>query len=325
MIVMTNLQLAMLALVISYCIVYLGIPKAIPIIQRFKLGQEIREEGPKSHYKKAGTPTMGGVVIQLGILVSVLLMALFIKKIDWFSLIMVLTYGVIGFIDDYIKVSQKHNLGLTVIQKLILQIVTAILFTIWAYTHSNIGSVMILPFLGAIDFGIFYIPITFIAIVAITNAVNLSDGLDGLCSGISSITMVFFLIIALQENEEITAIFGAAFIGACLGFLRYNSFPASIFMGDTGSMGLGGGLAAIAIKTHMEIFFLIAGFMFVLEALSVVIQVGYFKYSHGKRVFRMAPIHHHFELGGWKETKVVIVFWTWTAICVCFAFFLYSL
>lgn len=319
---MNNLQLAMLAFLIAYGIVWVGIPQAIPLINKLKLGQEIRKEGPKSHYKKAGTPTMGGIVITIGILVSTLLMAFFTHVIDLFTLLMVVTYGIIGFIDDFIKVTKKHNEGLTVKQKFALQIITAALFSLWAFTHEYIGPYMYFPFLGLVSFGYFYLPITFIAIVAITNAVNLSDGLDGLCSGVSSIVMIFFLVISFRLDDVALVVFASSFIGACVGFLYYNCFPASIFMGDTGSMALGGGLAAIAIRTHMEIYFLIAGFIFVLEALSVVIQVGYFRTTKGKRFFRMAPIHHHFELGGWKETQVVIRFWIWTLICVMIAFIL---
>lgn len=268
---------------------------------------------------------MGGIVIQFGILLSSLIMAFFTSSIDWYTFIMVLVYGLIGFLDDYLKIKKKHNEGLTVIQKLLLQVVSALFFTIWAYTHSVIGTVMIVPFFGTVDFGIWYIPITFIAIVAITNATNLTDGLDGLCAGCSAIVMVFFLVCSMIFDEIDVVVFSAAFIGACLGFLVFNFNPAKIFMGDTGSLALGAGLVSIAIRTHLELYFLIAGFIFVLEALSVVIQVGYFKLSHGKRVFRMAPIHHHFELGGLPETKVVVDFWIYSILLVFIAFFIFSL
>lgn len=310
----------MLALILAYVAVWIIMPRFIPILKRLKFGQEIRELGPKSHLKKAGTPTMGGIVIILGIFIAIAIVGLYLKAINWFLVLMTLVYGIIGFIDDYIKIKEKHNEGLTVIQKLLLQIISALFFTIWAYFHRKYGSMMYVPFVGLVDFGFWYVPITFIAILSITNAVNLSDGLDGLCAGISAIVMLFFLVVSSSYIENDIPVFAGAFIGACLGFLRYNSNPAEIFMGDTGSMALGGALAGIAIRTHMEIYFIIAGFLFVLEALSVLIQVGYFKATKGKRFFKMAPIHHHFELSGWKETRVVSVFYTWAAICVAIAF-----
>lgn len=319
---MSALQFSMIALIIAYAIVWFMMPAFLPVLHRLKFGQEIREEGPKSHLKKAGTPTMGGIVMIVALVFSVLISGLWCRQVDWYLLTMLLYYGLIGFIDDYIKVTKKHNEGLTVIQKLVLQIFGALLFTVWAYSHPVIGTDLLVPFVGMVNFGYWYLPVTFIAIVAVTNAVNLADGLDGLCSGVSSIVMLFFLTASLSYGDPATPVFAGAFIGACLAFLRYNSNPADVFMGDTGSMALGGGLIGIAIMTHLQIYFLIAGFIFVLEALSVVIQVGYFKLSHGKRVFRMAPIHHHFELGGWKETRVVSVFYSWTALCVAVAYLL---
>lgn len=310
----------MISLILAFLIVWFLMPVTIPLLKRLKFGQEIRELGPQSHLKKSGTPTMGGVAIIIGLIISTVLIGWFFKAIDWYPVCMVLVYGLIGFIDDYIKIKEKHNEGLTVIQKFALQILAAIIFTYWGYTHRTIGTNVLVPFLGTVDFGIWYFPLTFIAIVAVTNAVNLSDGLDGLCSGVSAIVMVFFLINSIILLNAGSSIFAGAFIGSCLAFLRYNSHPAEVFMGDTGSLALGGGLIGIAIINHLELFFIIAGFIFVLEALSVVIQVGYFKISHGKRVFKMAPIHHHFELSGWKETRVVSVFYVWTAISVAVAF-----
>lgn len=318
----SNLQLSMLSLLVAFIAVWFIMPRVIPLLKQLKFGQEIRELGPKSHYKKAGTPTMGGIVIIIGILIGVFVIAVYTMEIDWYLVSIMFVYGLIGLIDDYIKIKQKHNEGLTVIQKLLLQIVTALIFTLWAYFSRRLGSQLFVPFFGLVDFGFWYLPLTFIAIISITNAVNLSDGLDGLCAGISSIVMIFFLVVSVALPESYTCTFAGAFIGANLGFLRYNSNPAEIFMGDTGSMALGGALAGIAIRTHMEIYFLICGFLFVLEALSVLIQVGYFKATKGKRFFRMAPIHHHFELGGWKETRVVSVFYTWAAISVAIAFIL---
>ncbi|MGI6108256.1 MAG: phospho-N-acetylmuramoyl-pentapeptide-transferase [Eubacteriaceae bacterium] len=316
---MSNLQIGMLSLLIAAVSVWLLVPAALPTLHRLHFGQSIREEGPKSHQKKSGTPTMGGLLIQAGILIAVCIAGLITGKFSWYLVLIMIVYGLIGFIDDFIKVSKKHNLGLNVAQKLILQIAAALFFTIYA-AHTT-GTALLVPFAGMVDFGFWYYPFTFFAIVAVTNAVNLTDGLDGLAAGCTAVVMIFFLVGSFALSPAYSA-FAGAVIGGCLGFIRNNSNPADIFMGDTGSMALGGALVGIAIVTRLQIFILIAGFIFVLEALSVVIQVGYFKISHGKRVFRMAPIHHHFELGGWSETRVVQVFWTLSALCTALAFLL---
>lgn len=236
-------------------------------------------------------------------------------------MIVMVAFGAIGFIDDFIKVSKKHNLGLRAWQKLVLQFVAALAIALYAAWTPAIGTELVIPFMGAtVDFGFWYVPFTFFAVVAVTNAVNLTDGLDGLASGVTAIVCLFFLAMAVALNQVSTAVFSGAVIGACLGFLRYNSNPAEIFMGDTGSMALGGAVIVMAIITRMQIFVLIAGLLYVIEALSVVIQVGYFKLTHGKRFFKMAPIHHHFELKGWSETRVVTVFWIVTAVFVALAF-----
>ena len=271
--------------------------------------------------KKSGTPTMGGLVIQGAVLIAVVIISLFTKKWDFFPLIVMVAFGAIGFIDDFIKVSKKHNLGLRAWQKLVLQFVAALAVALYAAWTPAIGTELVIPFMGTtVDFGIWYVPFTFFAVVAVTNAVNLTDGLDGLASGVTAIVCLFFLAMSVALNQVSTAVFSGAVIGACLGFLRYNSNPAEIFMGDTGSMALGGAVIVMAIITRMQIFVLIAGLLYVIEALSVVIQVGYFKLTHGKRFFKMAPIHHHFELKGWSETRVVTVFWIVTAVFVALAF-----
>ena len=316
---MTNLQIGMISLLISAVSVWILVPLFLPTLHRLHFGQSIREEGPKSHQKKSGTPTMGGLFIQAGVLIAVLIAALITGRISWYLILIMLVYGMIGFIDDYIKVSKKHNLGLNVWQKLVLQIAAALIFTFYA-AHTT-GTALLVPFAGLVDFGYWYYPFTFIAIVAVTNAVNLTDGLDGLAAGCTAVVMIFFLAGSLPFSPAYSA-FAGGVIGGCLGFLRKNSNPADIFMGDTGSMALGGALVGIAIVTQLQVYVLIAGMIFVIEALSVVIQVGYFKISHGKRVFRMAPIHHHFELGGWSETRVVQVFWVFSALCTALAFLL---
>ncbi len=318
---MDTLKISIVSLLVAFIIVWLVMPRVLPILHRLHFGQAIREEGPQSHMKKSGTPTMGGLVIQGAVLIAVIIISLFTKKWDFFPLIVMVAFGAIGFIDDFIKVSKKHNLGLRAWQKLVLQFVAALAIALYAAWTPAIGTELVVPFMGAtVDFGIWYVPFTFFAVVAVTNAVNLTDGLDGLASGVTAIVCLFFLAMAVALNQVSTAVFSGAVIGACLGFLRYNSNPAEIFMGDTGSMALGGAVIGMAIITRMQIFVLIAGLLYVIEALSVVIQVGYFKLTHGKRFFKMAPIHHHFELKGWSETRVVTVFWIVTAVFVALAF-----
>lgn len=318
---MDTLKFSIVSLLVAFIIVWLAMPRVLPILHRLHFGQAIREEGPQSHMKKSGTPTMGGLVIQGAVLIAVIIISLFTKKWDFFPLIVMVAFGAIGFIDDFIKVSKKHNLGLRAWQKLVLQFVAALAVALYAAWTPSIGTELVIPFIGTtVDFGIWYVPFTFFAVVAVTNAVNLTDGLDGLASGVTAIVCVFFLAMAVALDQVSTAVFSGAVIGACLGFLRYNSNPAEIFMGDTGSMALGGAVIVMAIITRMQIFVLIAGLLYVIEALSVVIQVGYFKLTHGKRFFKMAPIHHHFELKGWSETRVVTVFWIVTAVFVALAF-----
>ncbi len=315
-----GLKWGLMGLIIGFAVVYLLTPKVIPMLKRLKFGQTIREEGPQNHLEKAGTPTMGGVVIQLGIVVAVLILGFFLGNWDFFGLALVLYFGLIGFVDDYIKVVKKHNLGLRAGQKLVFQMIGALAFSFYAFNSSAIGSELLVPFTGKmVDLGIWYIPFTFFAIVALVNAVNLTDGLDGLASGVTLIVALFFFVGAVYLKQAVTAIFIGAVIGSCMGFLRYNSNPADIFMGDTGSMALGGSIVAMAIVTKLQFFILIAGLIFVLEALSVVIQVTYFKKTGGKRFFKMAPFHHHFELSGWSETRVVTVFWMMSGLFVSMA------
>ncbi|MEF9918659.1 MAG: phospho-N-acetylmuramoyl-pentapeptide-transferase [Eubacterium sp.] len=318
---MDSFKLSIISLFIAFGVVWFVTPRMLPLFHRLHFGQAIREEGPQSHLKKTGTPTMGGLIIQGAVLVAVVILGLFTHQLDFFPIFVMLAFGMIGFIDDYIKVSKKHNLGLRAWQKLVLQFVVAISVAIYAAYSPTIGTELFLPFIRkTVDFGFWFIPFTFFAVVSVTNAVNLTDGLDGLASGVTAIVLIFFLYCASVLSQVGSAIFSGAVIGGCLGFLRYNSNPADIFMGDTGSMALGGAVVVLAIMTRMQIFLLIAGLLYVIEALSVVIQVGYFKLTHGKRFFKMAPIHHHFELKGWSETRVVTVFWVATAIFVLIAF-----
>ena len=309
---------------VAFAVSMLVTARLIPFMKHKQFGQFIREEGPQAHLSKAGTPTMGGIAFIIGI-TAAMVVSMFMKGSMTSEKIAILlsmfAFGAIGFIDDYNKVAKKQNEGLTPKQKLILQLVFGIALAIYMMTKA--GTTMLIPFFGrTIDFGIMYIPFVVFIEVAMANAVNLTDGLDGLASSTSSIVACTFAIVGMTVHggNEPMAVAGQAVFGALLGFLLYNHYPAKIFMGDTGSMALGGVLSAMAIVGHMEWLLPIAGLIYVIEALSVIIQVTYFKKTGGKRVFRMAPIHHHFELGGWHETKVVRVFCLFTFVCCVIAF-----
>lgn len=302
-------------LVVAFCIAVIGTPLFIPILKRIKAGQSIREEGPQSHMVKTGTPTMGGIVIIFAVLITCLTSGILNTDMG-ILLASFVAFGLIGFIDDFVKVAMKRNLGLTAFQKLLLQVAISAGLAMYQSNVSVYGTTVFIPFINAYwDFGIFYIPFVAFVVVAMVNSVNLTDGLDGLAAGVTSIVAVFFALVGIDFfGMNATTVFCAALAGACLGFLMYNKYPAKLFMGDTGSLALGGGLAAAAILMNVELILPIAGGVYVAEALSVIIQVSSYKLRNGKRVFRMAPLHHHFELGGWKETKVVIIFWMVTLL-----------
>ena len=308
----------------AFAVSMLVTARLIPLMKHRQFGQFIREEGPQAHLSKAGTPTMGGIAFIIGTTVAIVA-SMFMKGSMTTEKIAILlsmfAFGAIGFIDDYNKVAKKQNEGLTPKQKLILQVVFGVALAIYMMTKA--GTAMLIPFFGkTVDFGIMYIPFVVFIEVAMANAVNLTDGLDGLAASTSSIVACTFAIVGMTVHggNEPMAVAGQAVFGALLGFLIYNHYPARIFMGDTGSMALGGVLSAMAIVGHMEWLLPIAGLIYVIEALSVIIQVTYFKKTGGKRVFRMAPIHHHFELGGWHETKVVRVFCLFTFVCCVIAY-----
>lgn len=293
-------------------------PLVIKKLKEFHARQEEREEGPESHKYKAGTPTMGGILILFALTVSVLffngaepskLMALFLT----------LGNGLIGFADDSIKAVKKRNLGLTAKQKLAGQAVISVIFCIALKVFVDMPTTVWIPFTDiTVDLGMAYYLFVFLIIVGATNAVNLTDGLDGLAAGSSAITAVAYVVISVALGYGGIAIFGAALAGACLGFLFYNQYPAKMFMGDTGSLALGGAMAAMAILTKTELLLVIAGGLYVLEALSVILQVISFK-TRGVRIFKMSPVHHHFELSGWSEVKVVTVFWFFSAFVAIIA------
>lgn len=308
---------------IAFAVSMLATARMIPFMKQKQFGQFIREEGPQAHLSKAGTPAMGGIAFIIGITIA-LAVSMFMPGSDNTGktaiLLSMIAFGSIGFIDDYNKVAKKQNEGLTPKQKLVLQVVFGIALAV--FMTAKEGTSMLIPFIGkTVNIGILYIPFVVFIEVAMANAVNLTDGLDGLASSTSAIVACTFAVIGMtvRGGNEPMAAAGQAVFGALIGFLLYNHYPAKIFMGDTGSMALGGVLSAMAIVGHMEWLLPIAGLIYVIEALSVIIQVTYFKKTGGKRVFRMAPIHHHFELGGWHETKVVRVFCLFTFVCCVIA------
>ncbi len=297
----------------------------VPFLHKLKYGQTILDIGPSWHKNKQGTPTMGGLMFILAIVfttvVSVIVYAVThggfgeIEKFVITGLLMAVCYGGIGFIDDYIKVVKKRNLGLTAIQKLVLQFTVVGLYLFVMRLLGDTTAIMV-PFVGLVDLGFFYYIIMALVIVGLTNAVNLTDGIDGLDGSITFFVALFMMMIAnvLPETQS-NVIFCASVAGALLGFLVWNFHPAKVFMGDTGSLFLGGIVCAMAFAMDMHLLMLLIGVMYLVEMFSVMMQVSYFKLTHGKRIFRMTPIHHHFEMGGWSETKIVVVFSTVTALC----------
>lgn len=299
---------------ISFVISVAAAPLLIPFLRKLKAGQTVREEGPKTHLKKSGTPTMGGILIIVSIAVT---SVLYVREYQQIAPVLFLTigFGLIGFLDDYIKVILKRSMGLRAWQKMLLQMIVTGVFAYYMVYLSDISLAMKIPFAKGyyVDFGVFNIPLLFLIVTGTVNGANFTDGLDGLASSVTVMIATFFSVAALGMQAGIFPITCAA-VGALLGFLLFNVHPASVFMGDTGSLALGGFVAASAYVMQLPLFLPIVGFIYVAEVLSVMIQVIYFKGSGGKRFFKMAPLHHHFELCGWKETKVVAVFSVLTAI-----------
>lgn len=283
----------------------------IPVLRRLA-GQQIREDGPKSHLEKAGTPSMGGLLIIIGMLLAGLTFLSSTKQYFWIMLLGAALYAGIGFLDDYIKIIKKRSLGLRAKQKIILQFVLAIGIAVYAYFDENIGTEVYIPiFHTFVDFGVLYIPFVIFFLIAVTNSVNLTDGLDGLAGSVSLVNAGAYIAVlstALFINgawQEESILFAGALVGALIGFLWYNSHPASVIMGDTGAFFLGGAISMLAIVSRTELLIPIMGIMFLLSSLSSILQVGSYKLRNKKRIFRMAPLHHHFELGGMHETKIV--------------------
>ncbi len=288
-------------------------PVIIPYLRKLKFGQTVRDDGPQSHLKKNGTPTMGGIIF----LISITIMALpFVKSYPAIVPVLFLTlgFGLIGFLDDYIKVVLKRSMGLSSIQKMIGQIIVTAIFAYYVVAVAEVDLAMRIPFMDkTIDLGIFTIPVLFFIVIGTVNGSNFTDGIDGQESSVTIMIATFFAVVSIGLNSGIEPI-ACAVVGGLLGFLMFNVYPASVFMGDTGSLALGGFVAGCAYMTGLQLFIPIVAFIYLLEVASVIIQVTYFKLTGGKRIFRMAPIHHHFELGGWSETKVVAVFTTVTAL-----------
>lgn len=289
-------------------------PVIIPVLRNMKMGQTEREEGVKEHLKKAGTPTMGGVIILLSILITSLF---YIRSNPQIIPVLFVTigFGLIGFLDDYLKVVMKRSDGLFPKQKMALQIVVTAIFAYYLVKVAGISLKMLVPFSGGryLDLGWLAIPVLFFAVIGTVNGVNFTDGLDGLASSVTVLVATFFTVVAIGTKSGIEPVTGAV-VGALLGFLLFNVYPASVFMGDTGSLALGGFVASAAYMLQMPLFIIIVGLIYLVEVLSVIIQVTYFKKTGGKRIFKMAPIHHHFELCGWSETRVVAVFSIITAL-----------
>ena len=299
---------------IGFLIVIILGPIFIPMLARFKFGQTVRDEGPQSHLAKNGTPTMGGVMMIVAILITGLTRATISKGLI-VGLICIVGFGFVGFLDDFIKIKMKRSLGLKAYQKIILQFALALYIAYYQYSASPSATQLVIPFTNhIINLGIWYIPFMMIFIIGTVNAVNLTDGLDGLASGVTLIVSCFFILFAVSISNSDVAILAAATAGACLGFLGFNAYPAKVFMGDTGSMALGGAVVAFATLTNSPLLIVIVGFIYLAEALSVMIQVTYFKLTNGKRIFKMAPLHHHFEQCGWPETRVVFIFWIATVV-----------
>ncbi len=311
-------------------------PLFIKVMQKFQIGQVVRDDGPESHHIKKGVPTMGGLLIIFAIAVSTLLWARLDNMLIWLTLFTVIFFGMVGAYDDYRKIMKQNSKGLSARGKLVMQILGALVVGLCIYLHPSFNGQLSVPFFKNLhpDLGAFYILFAVIVIVGASNAVNLTDGLDGLAVGPTVISAGVYLVFSYLAGHAIladylqipfvkgsgeVAIFCGAIVGGCLGFLWFNAYPAQIFMGDVGSLALGGSLGAVAIIIKQEILLAIVGGVFVMEAISVILQVGYFKLTKGKRIFLMAPFHHHFEKKGWHETKVVVRFWIVSIILGLFA------
>ncbi len=326
------LTASLLAIVVSFLTTALIGIIIIPVLKKLKVGQSIKEIGPTWHANKNGTPTMGGVLFIIGIITGVVVaygaLQMFVDKLSvldikdlmrlWAGIFCSLGFGLIGLFDDYIKVVKKRNKGLSALQKTLFQFIVVLVYFFTLVINNCLSTVVDIPFFGSVDFGNFYYVISILGIYGVVNAVNLTDGLDGLASSVTAVYAIVFMIISNCLQFYTMNILAAALCGGCLGFLVWNFYPAKVFMGDTGSMFLGGMVVSLGFGTNQPILILIVGIIYIVEAMSVVIQVISFK-TTGKRVFKMSPIHHHFEMCGWGEVKIVMAFSAVTAVFGCIA------
>ena len=310
------MKIQMLVGAISFVVTVILSLCIIPYLKKLKVGQVVRQDGPKSHLGKSGTPTMGGIMMLISILVILIIFS-FEYKVLILPIILIAGFGIVGFIDDRKKLVEQSSDGISAKMKMLLLFVFSVLFIIAYVLIFNLGTDIIIPFTNGdiivLPLGVFIL-FTMLVLLGTSNAVNLTDGLDGLCSGIVTIVMMFFTVVATKRQDTAMAILGATVTGANLGFLIFNIKPAKVFMGDTGSLALGAAVASIAIIMRMPLYLVIVALIPVLETISVAMQVIYFKLTHGKRLFKMAPLHHHLELSGMKETHVVILFWCITIV-----------
>ncbi len=312
----------MLNLIVSFLATLLLGIIIIPKLKKFNVGQVVRDDGPKEHLKKSGTPTMGGIII-LAVIIVILGISSISYRILILPLIAIAGFGAVGFIDDYKKLVLKNSNGLSPMKKILGLMLTTAIFIILYINVFNLGTDIIVPFANVpitLSLGAFIIFTTFI-LLASSNAVNLTDGLDGLATGIVAIIMTFFTLVSLKNGDTEMVILGFTTLGTCLAFLVFNSYPAKVFMGDTGSLALGGAIASIAIILKMPLYLAIVAIICILETISVILQVLYFKITKGKRLFKMAPLHHHFELSGLKENLIVNMFWIITIAACLLAYY----
>ncbi|MBU3102868.1 phospho-N-acetylmuramoyl-pentapeptide-transferase [Clostridium gasigenes] len=304
-----------IALVLGFIFALILGPITIPILRKLKFGQNIRKEGPQSHLKKAGTPTMGGIIFILSTAIVMLIMRFKPSDEAMIALYAFIAFGIIGFLDDILKIIKKDNEGLKSWQKMALLLIFSGAIAWYGYIY--LGTTIIIPFVNKeVPLGLLYIPCVIFYYVGTTNAVNLTDGLDGLAATVTVLVLTFFGVVGFMMKQESIAVFSLALAGGLLGFLRYNAYPARVFMGDTGSLALGGAVATIALVLELPLILCIVGGIYVIETISVILQVGSYK-LRGRRLFKMAPIHHHFEQEGWRETKIVTVFAVITVL-LCF-------
>lgn len=318
---------AFAALGTAFVLTALMAPWFIPMLKRFKFGQEVRDDGPQSHLKKQGTPTMGGIIFLIAIAAASVTGMIGMGHVDMKAvqmLFLTIGFGVTGFADDYLKIKRHTSDGLSPKQKLAIQLIITVVFAVWIYmADGDSAGRIFIPFTGSRESALYFtlpiwlfVPFAVFVVLGTDNGVNFTDGLDGLCSSVTAVTAAFFMVMGLLNADTGLAVVSASVVGGLLGFLLFNVYPAKVFMGDTGSLALGGFVAAAAVINGMELYIPVIGFIYLIEVVSVIIQVGYFRKTHGRRFFKMAPIHHHFELLGNSETRIVAAF-TIVTILLC--------